>query len=163
MFYRNEKGLNQNFFKINFKYNGLLKALWLSRKFNPLVYHVFSSWNFDIAYGLIKKKIGKVIFDDYDVMAGMVFKDFAAEHYPGQIKKEKYCLEHANGICCRSLETQYAKRKLKYNIRCPRIFFPEYVWGRYSELKKDVSKMNTLVFAGSVNNKIKMVAFDWRK
>jgi hypothetical protein len=70
---------------------------------------------------------------------------------PGQLFKEKYCLENADGLCCRSLETQFAKRYLGYKYKGKRIFFPEYMWNEYRQNAKDENKKNVIVYAGNYN------------
>lgn len=110
------------------QYRTQYTALLMALKYSPVVYHIFSSWNFDVAYLFMKCKPGKVVFDDYDVMAGMVKEDFAKKNYPGQMNKEHFCLENADGLCCRSHELKYAKDKMGYELSNNRIFFPEYCW-----------------------------------
>ena len=110
------------------QYRNPWEALLLAARYTPVVYHLFSSWNFDVATTLIRHKPGKIVFDDYDVMAGMVKEDFARKHYPGQLELERFCLENADGLCCRSLETQHAKRRLGYRFKGSRLFFPDYMW-----------------------------------
>ena len=110
------------------QYQSPWEALTLAARYTPVAYHVFSCWNFDVATTLIRHKPGKIVFDDYDVMAGMVKEDFARKHYPGQLELERFCLENADGLCCRSLETQHAKRRLGYRFKGSRLFFPDYMW-----------------------------------
>ena len=113
------------------------EALDLAISYSPVVYHVFSNWNFGVATTLIRNKPGKIIFDDYDVMAGMVKEKIACPQYPGQMELEHFCLENADGLCCRSLETKYAKRKMGYTYSMRRIFFPDYCWNNYRSIQKD--------------------------
>jgi hypothetical protein len=144
-----------------------VKTLWLVRKINPIIVHIFSSWNFDQAFSLIKKKKtfnAKIIFDDYDVFAGMLKEKNIKLFFPGQIRKEKYCLENTDAHCCRSLETQYAKKNLHYKINKHRIFFPEYMWKDTNEATE--TKKNVLVYIGNYNRGvIKLALFlqkiDW--
>ncbi len=110
-------------------YRNPSEALNLAAQHSPIVYHVFANWNFSVAATLMRHKPGKIVFDDYDVMAGMVRDDFAREHYPGQVELERYCLENADGLCCRSLETQYAKRYLGYRFRGKRLLLLDCCWG----------------------------------
>jgi len=110
------------------QYRNRWEALLLAARYTPVVYHVFSCWKFDVAATFIRYKPGKIVFDDYDVMAGMVKEDFARKHYPGQIELERFCLENADGLCCRSLETQYAKCYMGYKYRGKRIFFLDCCW-----------------------------------
>jgi len=165
LLFKYEKGFHQDIFKISFQYKSKLGALWLAYKFKPIAYHVFSSWNFDTAYALISKKhkLGKIVFDDYDVFAGMVNEGYANKHFPGQYKKEKYCLENADGICCRSLETQYGMQKLRYKYKGKRIFFPEYMWEQKNYADKYTSKRKTIVYAGNFDSNARLVAIELKK
>ena len=110
------------------RYSTPYKALLLAIKYTPVVYHIFSSWNFDVAYLFVKYKPGKIVFDDYDVMAGMVKKEFAEKNYPGQVDKERFCLENSDGLCCRSHELKYVKNQMSYKLSDKTIFFPDYCW-----------------------------------
>ena len=131
------------------------KALWILKRINPFIIHIFSNWNFDIAYTLIKNKSKiqcKIVFDDYDVFAGMLNDDFYNKKMPGQLQKEKFCLENADSLCCRSLETQYAKKYFGYKYKGKRIFFPEYMWEANLQKPKDIDKINVIVYSGNYNN-----------
>jgi len=139
-------------------YKSVYGANYFTKKIKSRVYHVFSSWNFDVAYSVIKNKPGKIVFDDYDVLAGMVSEEFLNSHYPSQLKKEKYCLENADALCCRSLETQFAKHNLKYNIKGERIFFPEYLWNNPIKNNNEVSKQQSIVYIGNYSKAVAEIA-----
>jgi hypothetical protein len=94
----------------------------------PDITHVFSCWSFGVASRLIRAKPGTVVFDDYDVMAGMVREEYLQATYPGQLELERFCLENADGLCCRALETQVARRQLGYDLQGKAIFFQDYCW-----------------------------------
>jgi len=104
------------------------EALQQTRLIAPAVCHVFSCWNFEVASLFVAERPAPVIFDDYDVLAGMVNERFLDANYPGQTALERYCLERADAICCRSLELQCAKRHLGYRISSPMIFLQDYCW-----------------------------------
>ena len=146
--------LYKHYDKIIYFY-GSYKVKWILKYTHPFVIHIFSSWNFDIAYSLIKVKIkikSKFIFDDYDVLAGMTNEKFVKSYLPTQLEKEKYCLENAEGLCCRSLETQFAKKYLNYQYIGQRIFFPEYMREKINDkTQKNPVKSKTIVYAGNVN------------
>jgi hypothetical protein len=154
-------------FSTIFTYRSNFKALWLAKQFNVSVYHTFSNWNYGVSYYVIKHRSqlqSSIVFDDYDVMAGMVYEAYANTRYPGHLKKEKYCLEHADGLCCRSLETQYAKRALHYRYKGKRIFFPEYPWksqpvdGRNAQKKE-----KTIIYVGGYNSMVRSIAVELQK
>ncbi len=156
LFCKDSKHFSKTFSQI-FTYRSPMKAHWLAKQFKPMVYHIFSSWNFDTSYSIIKNKqhLPLIIFDDYDVMAGMVFNEFAKKRYPGQLRKERMCLENADGLCCRSLETQYAKRYLNYNYKAKRIFFPEYIWSQPLKNNSESSvNKKTLLYIGNIDQSL---------
>lgn len=143
---------NSGIFKETHMVKSPFKTFWLIKRIKPAIVHVFSSWNFDQAYWLIrhKKKLSaKIVFDDYDVFAGMLQKDHIEKLFPFQFRKEKYCLENADAHCCRSLETQFAKRHLNYKINRHRIFFPEYMWNSANDT--GTKKKNVVVYVGNFN------------
>ena len=132
------------------QYKDPVDALSLATSYTPVVYHVFSNWDFTSALAFIIYKPGKIVFDDYDVFAGMLKKDKLNEQDLIKLDMERLCLENADGLCCRSLETQYAKRKLGYSYRGKRIFFPEYCWNlnNHNNGKSDI---NSFVIANVGN------------
>ena len=110
------------FYKVE-RYSNIIVGIIKVIKYSPYIYHLFSQMNYDIQAYLIKHKPGRIIFDDYDVLRDYYHECFIDHDI--QIEKEKYCLENADGLCCRSLETQHLKREYGYKFG-PRIFFPEY-------------------------------------
>lgn len=138
------------YFKEIHHYDSLDNLLKLANRYRPTVYHVLSNWNFNAASTLIQQKPGKIVFDDYDVMAGMVKEEIVNKLYPGQYALEKYCLENADGLCCRSLETQYAKRYKGYKYHGKRILFPDLCWNTYHKVNKE-SVRNEFNVANSGN------------
>ncbi len=121
------------------QYKDVQQLLRLAFLYSPMVYHVFSCWHFDMAAALIRNKPGKIVFDDYDVLAGMVREEIVRSQYPVQMELERFCLENADGLCCRSMETRYAKQKKGYMYSGKSIFFPEYVWNTYHSIQKNTS------------------------
>jgi hypothetical protein len=108
------------------QYSNPGEALLLAADYGPVAYHVFSSWNFDVAVMFVRNKPGKIVFDNYDVLTGMV-KEEVLRRYLKQDELEQYCYLNADGLCCRDLRPQYLKRHLGY--RLPKtILFPEYCW-----------------------------------
>jgi hypothetical protein len=125
-------------------------ALALAYNFKPLVYHIFSSWNYDLAELFIKTRPGKIVFDDFDVISGVIRDDFVARNYPGMTERERYCLEHADGIVARSIELQHVKKKLNFNLRGKKLLFLDYCWNHpLPEPTRQDHELH-LVYAGSV-------------
>jgi hypothetical protein len=108
-----------------FRYSG--EALRLAAGYTAQVYHVFSCWDFEVASLFIRHKPGKVVFDNFDLLTGMVRDEVLNSHYSGRVSMEQYCYRNADGLCCRDLQTQYLKKELGY-VLPQRIFFPEYCW-----------------------------------
>lgn len=125
------------------RYSAAVEALSQAASYHPVAYHVFSNWNFDVALTLITYKPGRIVFDNYDTLAGMVNEKEIDATVREQLLLERLCVENADGICCRSLETQLAKRKMGYRYKGRRIFFTDYCWGTNSsaETKRPISPL----------------------
>lgn len=110
-------------------YRNPKEAVALARQYAPIAYHVFSCWSYDVAAALLRNGLAPVVHDNYDVMAGLVHEELLLRNHPGQIELERYCLEHAHGHCCRSLESQPARHRLRYRMEAPRILVTDMCWG----------------------------------
>lgn len=133
-------------------YQTLDEVVQLARQYSPLVFHVFSLWNYIVASSIIVNKVGKVVFDDYDIMIGMVKMDLCRNLYPLQLELERFCLENADGLCCRSIELQVAKREFGYKIRGKIIFFPDYCFGKLiAPIEKDFSMGFNIANVGNLS------------
>lgn len=110
------------------QYQSPAHALEIAERYNPMVYHIFATWNYAMPALLTRHKPGKIVIDDYDIMAGMVKSSVARQQYPGNIELERFCLENADGLCCRSLEAQYAKRHMGYAYKGKRLFLLDGCW-----------------------------------
>ncbi|MCE1225274.1 MAG: hypothetical protein LWW87_02175 [Geobacteraceae bacterium] len=139
------------YFSQVFQYNSPLEALCIAHTLSPAVFHLFSRWDFSTSSAFIVYRPGKVVFDDYDVMAGMVKLPALTDHQFAQYHLERFCLENADGLCCRSLETQYAKRHLGYVYRGRRIFFTDYCWDYFSVGRRETKKSEYLCIANVGN------------
>ena len=132
----------------NTRYTALLEAL----KYTPIAFHIFSSWYFDVAYLFIKCKPGKIVFDDYDVLAGIVKEEFVKNNYPKQMEKERFCLENCDGLCCRDYETEWAEKKLGYRIKGERILLFDSCFGiEKKERRKENRNSIHVVYCGGMN------------
>ncbi|MCU7495316.1 MAG: hypothetical protein HF314_05745 [Ignavibacteria bacterium] len=99
---------------------GIIKDLYPGNLF-----HVFSSWHLYVAYELIKDKPGRIIFDNYDCLKGFINDEFLDREYPHVLEAERFCLENADALCCRNMETQYLKRQFNYKFRFKRLYMPD--------------------------------------
>ncbi len=131
------KKLINYFDEVNY-YNTPQEALVLAIKYKPLVYHIFSCYTYDTPEFLIKSNIGKIVFDNYDGLQGFIKSETIKSNdwMRGQEVKEQFCLENADGLCCRSLETQYQKRKFGYKYKGERILFLDYCWNNSTQGNK---------------------------
>ncbi len=98
-------------------------ALNIAAKYSPVIYHIFSNYNFELAHVFTKYKPGKIVFDNYDLLTGMFKDETSITDYTSL---EQYCYIHADGICSRDLRIQFLK---KLNYKLPeKILFSEYCW-----------------------------------
>lgn len=129
------EGRDKNCHKI-ILYDSINEALFFCTQYHPLVYHVLVNFNvgYELAVKLIQHKIGKIVFDNYDGLKGFYAERVCdANEKKLKIYQEKYCLEHADGICCRNLSSQYHKHHLGYKIIGKRVLFLDYCWDNIKE------------------------------
>ncbi len=119
-------------------YTTKARALEVCHRYKPLVYHVFCCYRYEVAKGLIEAEIGKVVFDNYDGFAGFVVDWKDTKENRKIAAQEKFCLENADGMTCRSFETQYQKREMGYRFKGKRILFLDYC-----DCDKDVPEYST--------------------
>lgn len=129
------------------------EILFLMGKFNPLVYHIFVNYNFDAAVNIIKKKkkFGKIVFDEYDAIRGILQCGESEENLK-VIEQEKYCLENSDGLCCRSLDSQRLKHYYGYQLP-KRILFFDYCWDNIKKPYRENDRQGDslkLIYAGSI-------------
>ena len=132
------------------QYRNPWEALLLASRYTPVAYHIFSNWNFAVAATLMRYKPGKIVFDNYDLLTGMV-KDEVLRRDLKQSELEQYCYVNADGLCCRDLRPQYLKRHLGYHL--PRtILFPEYCWPeeKFQRMPKLTNGIH-VVYAGNLD------------
>ncbi len=136
-------------------------ALLIASNYYPIIYHVFSCWNFKVASIFIRYKPGKIVFDNNDVLKGMV-KENILKRYPGQVELEKYCYVNADSLCCRDLRVQYLKKELKYKLP-PRLLFPEYCWseGKFIKSPKLTDGIHVVYVGGLEINPESPTAFQY--
>ncbi|HYD70498.1 hypothetical protein [Azospirillum sp.] len=108
-------------------YRSPQEAVALACRYAPLAYHLFVSWEHVTPAFFIRHRPGPVVFDDYDVLAGILQPTHPAA---AVIPLERFSLENADGLCCRSLEAQVAKRHLGYRLKGPSLLFLDGCWNR---------------------------------
>lgn len=127
--------------------------LMLCMRFKPLAYHVFVGARVpDWAVFLVKNKrsIGKIVYDQYDI-----YRDMYTEENTRIIESEKFCLENADGIVCRSFQTQYLKKTYGYKFKGKRLLFFDYCWNEDipPKRKKSAGEKLCIVYAGRLLSK----------
>jgi hypothetical protein len=111
------------------RYKDAWEALELAARHRPIVYHVFSNWFYETGAAFVRARPGKIVFDPNDILAGLIKPELLQSHYPGETRLERYCLENADGICCRCMDTQYVKKHLGYRFKGKRLFYPDFTVG----------------------------------
>lgn len=107
------------------------QALRIASEFNPTAFHCMANSDYRTAELFVRHRPGLVIVDSYDLIAGMYTGEFLDAHsaVESEIERERFCLENADGLCCRSLEIEHLESKLGY--RCPpRLFLRDGCWNR---------------------------------
>ncbi len=85
------------------------EALRLVCELGPSVCHVMVNSDYRLAELLIQNRPGCVVVDSYDVIVGMYTEVYFETHhdFAAELARERYCLEHADGLCCRSREVEH--------------------------------------------------------
>lgn len=78
--------------------------------FSPQIYHIFTSWEFEIPAFLLNSGIKPVVFDSYDVINGCVKTDAPNVPYR-KLDLERYCLESSDAVSMRDGRIGVAKRR----------------------------------------------------
>jgi len=130
------------------------EAVQLAKEYHPFVYHAFSNWNFETSEALIREKPGTVLFDDYDVMTGMLREDVIAWKHPGKPEQERFCIENADGLVARHLELRYLRHELGFKLP-PRLLALDACWAdrsseSISKLSEETGKVH-VVTCGNYN------------
>lgn len=100
------------------------KLAKIIRKEKPYLFHTFASYDNEMSHVVMKNTMLPVIYDGQDFLGISVGIENISE---SQRVKEKYCLEHADGIIRKGpkFEIDYYRRH-GYNIKCPELQFLPY-------------------------------------
>ncbi len=143
------------YFSETIRYQTPDQAVELAQRFNPKVYHVFATWNYVMPALMVRNKPGKIVIDDYDVMAGMVKDRVARRDYPGNLELERFCLENADGLCCRSLEPRFAKKNMGYRYKGKSLFLLDGCWSNTAYAENPIPKIDDghihIVYCGNIS------------
>ena len=136
------------------------QAVTIASEYDPKLYHLFCRMDYQTAYAFTIARPGKIVCDSYDNLTGMVTP--AYPYHKEQPAIERHCLEQADGLVCRNLETQYGKRSREYDPSRARLFFPDYAWGHTENSKKlsDSDGELHLAFGGTVWSRKKFGRMD---
>lgn len=133
-------------------YNHEWEALHKACDFSPMAYHIMVNSDYRLAELFVRHRPGVVVIDSYDCIAGMYTDAFMAAHpdFSAQIEIERYCLEQADGICCRSRETDWLEQQMGYSYR-NQLHFPDGCWNRATATTSfDDGEIHT-VYAGHMD------------
>jgi len=106
------------------RYRSPWQALSVASRYAARVYHVFSLGLDYTALIFFKHKPGRVVYDPFEVIEGL----YTGPDWEPGIPKQRYCIEHADALCCRDLRVQYVSRVFGYKRPRKTIFFPDYCW-----------------------------------
>lgn len=115
----------------------------------PHIIHVFScSINTVIPFILIKMKaiMPNIVYDEYDII-----NEFYHNKRIDRLEEERYCLEHADGVCNRGYELEYLSQQCGYHFQGKRIQFFDYCRDEdLIEKSNDLSEPLSICYAGGV-------------
>ncbi len=97
-------------------------------RINPCLIHFFVHFNNPEFPSIMinqKELFPKCVYDTYDILNEMCVKNEWIRRECFVL--EKYCLEHATGICSRGYEIEYLCELPEYDIRGKTIRFPDYM------------------------------------
>jgi len=132
-------------------YGDAWEALRLACDYSPMVYHVMVNSDYRVAERLLRHRPGVVVVDSYDLMAGMYTSEAHAAHceWQADVVRERFCLERADGVCCRSEEANYLSDSLGYRYR-HRVSFPDYCWNASLPSKQPDGANRHIAYVGKV-------------
>ena len=126
LLYRQATGIDLPFyFTRTEQYGDRWDALERASRYSPQAYHAFVCLGYDTAAAFVRHRPGPVIVDSSDLLKGMKSPWYLRKYFPGQVSQERYCLENADGICCRDLQVQYIRKTFGYRKSARTIFFPD--------------------------------------
>ena len=128
------------------KYYSSHAALYHCRKYYGGLFHVFTCYKYDATALLIKSKIGKVIFDNYDGWGGFVSEWNKSDGGRRTAAQERFCLENADGLTCRSFESSYVKWHMGYQLKGKRLLFLDYCSTESGRYKAPHQMNDPLIF-----------------
>lgn len=117
-------------------------ALWIARQFNPRCYHLSTGFGDAASFLLTKERVGKIVFDPYDVLEGLMH----VSEYADFSFYQRYCISNCTGLCARDLRVRHLFRNLGVAKPERLIFFPDFCWDE-DVLPLTVNKLDGLHLA----------------
>ena len=96
--------------------NDYSEFLTICNKAHANIYHVISEAHINDRIEKLMsddKRMGAVVFDQYDHYRG-----FVTEREDGYAKRERFCIENADGICKRNFEAEFLKKEILFFDCC---------------------------------------------
>lgn len=102
------------------------EALRLACDFRARLCHVMVNSDYRLCELFLDHPPAPVVVDSYDVIAGMYTDAYfdARPDLAAERERERYCLERADGLCCRSREVEYLADVLGYRLG-PRVYLAD--------------------------------------
>lgn len=113
------------FFDFAIRAEDAAEAVAIVHRLRPDIVHVFSAAGDDAAALMILNKVGKVIFDYKDCFENLIAHPMGSRCYSIQ----RYCIENADGLCCRDLQLWNYCRVNRIRPGTKRTLFLDYGWG----------------------------------
>lgn len=129
------------------------EAMKICKRYNPLVYHVFAEKDYTVPYLLIsnKEELGKIVYSGYDIFWGY-YRNAFKKSAERAVKKERYCLENADGVCFRDWAGEFLEKESDYNISGKWIRFLDGCSGIPVRKRQNLSSELHLCYAGEVRS-----------
>lgn len=122
----------QEYFDFAIKAQDEDDAIGIVHRIRPDIVHVFSAGADRTTYGFFQNRIGKVIYDYKDCFENVLSYPMRIHIYAAQ----RYCVENADGLCCRDLQLWNYCRVNRIHPRGKRILFLDYCWGKNTDKTK---------------------------
>lgn len=131
LFCRNLPGYDaREYFADVFQYDDPWDAVAKVSALRPHTYHCCAQMKYETCAAFLAARPGPIICDLYDNVE-MLSDDFFAREPVRRFDRalERSVLTRADGLVCRNLESQHAKRRQGVDVPAKRLFFTEYAWG----------------------------------
>lgn len=143
-----------------FEFQCVEEAMFYVLRSKSYIVHIFTAWdNCSLAYIFINQKeiFSKVVVERYDVMNGMYYRlwNCVDEEFERILMLERFCLEHADGVCFRSFALDFLKDKLNFKFLGKTLRFLDY-YEENNDLFQEISdnltdeEELTLCYAGGI-------------